>query len=310
MTQWFYSDTDRNRHGPVTAADLAELHRAGQLQPDTLVWREGLAQWAPWHTLMSEALGGPPPLTVVGAAAAAPAFGMPAASAPLASAQTLTEPASPYSPPRTEVSEPNAHVAGGPVVYAGFWKRTAAYLIDSFILMVVIGALMTLFAVFGLMSMGMFTDPGLAAGAGMGGFVLLYVIQIVAMALYFAWFHASARQATPGKMAVGIKVTDEHGQRISLARGIGRYFASIVSSLTLLIGYIMAAFTDRKRALHDMMAGTVVVDQWAYTAHPERQNPALGTVTKVILWIGGLLTLLYIGLIAVMVGIATASLGG
>ena len=78
MTQWFYSDTDRNRHGPVTAAELAELHQAGQLQPDTLVWREGLAQWAPWSSLIAEVIAprpsaGAPPL-------AAPDF----AAAPLA----------------------------------------------------------------------------------------------------------------------------------------------------------------------------------------------------------------------------------
>ena len=54
MTQWYYSDYDRNRHGPVSARDLAELHANGQLSPDTLVWREGLAQWQPWSTMVGE----------------------------------------------------------------------------------------------------------------------------------------------------------------------------------------------------------------------------------------------------------------
>src|SRR3546814_12355178 len=52
MTQWYYSDYERNRHGPVGAADLAALHADGQLDPATLVWREGMAQWQPWHTVL------------------------------------------------------------------------------------------------------------------------------------------------------------------------------------------------------------------------------------------------------------------
>ncbi len=56
MIQWYYSDSDRNRHGPVSGRDLAELHTHGQLAPETLVWREGLSQWQPWHTLMAEVL--------------------------------------------------------------------------------------------------------------------------------------------------------------------------------------------------------------------------------------------------------------
>src|SRR3546814_3306988 len=54
MTQWYYSDYERNRHGPVGAADLAALHADGQLDPATLVWREGMAQWQPWHTVIAE----------------------------------------------------------------------------------------------------------------------------------------------------------------------------------------------------------------------------------------------------------------
>ncbi|WP_187770835.1 DUF4339 domain-containing protein, partial [Cognatilysobacter lacus] len=57
MTAWYYSDTQRNRLGPVAAADLAELHRQGQLRPGTLVWREGMAAWSPWHEVMDEVLG-------------------------------------------------------------------------------------------------------------------------------------------------------------------------------------------------------------------------------------------------------------
>ena len=69
---------------------------------------------------------------------------------------------------------------------------------------------------------------------------------------------SSSRQATVGKMALGLKVTDLEGRRISFARASGRHFAKYISGMILLIGYIMAGFTERKQALHDMIAGTLV----------------------------------------------------
>jgi len=62
-------------------------------------------------------------------------------------------------------------------------------------------------------------------------------------------------------MVLGIRVTDLNGNRISFGRATGRYFAKIVSSLTFMIGYIIAGFTDRKQALHDMIAGCLVVNK-------------------------------------------------
>jgi uncharacterized RDD family membrane protein YckC len=70
---------------------------------------------------------------------------------------------------------------------------------------------------------------------------------------------SSSNQATLGKMAVGIKVTDEFGHRISFARTSGRHFAKYISALILMIGYIMAGITQKKQALHDTIAGTLVV---------------------------------------------------
>ena len=76
---------------------------------------------------------------------------------------------------------------------------------------------------------------------------------------YFVGFEASEKQATPGKMALGLIVTDMTGGRISIPRALGRYFAKILSGLILFIGYIMVAFTDRKQGLHDLLASTLVV---------------------------------------------------
>lgn len=120
--------------------------------------------------------------------------------------------------------------------YAGFWKRFVALLIDGVIL-AIIGALANLLLADWLAS----------------------TIGVLLGWLYFAYMESSTSQATFGKQAMGIYVTDINGQRISFLRASGRYFAKILSGLILFIGYIMAAFTARKQALHDLLASTLVL---------------------------------------------------
>lgn len=142
--------------------------------------------------------------------------------------------------------------------YAGFWLRFAAYIIDSIILTIV--SYIIMFAFLGALLFGASTGlDGLNEDAMLGGMVLAYVIFIAGFWLYFALMESSAKQATVGKMAVGIKVVDESGERITFGRATGRFFGKILSGLILYIGFIMAGFTDKKQALHDMMAGTLVV---------------------------------------------------
>ena len=293
MTQWYYSDYERNRHGPVGAADLAALHAGGQLDPATLVWREGMAQWQPWHTVMAEVV----PETAHPAAARA-SFATASADAPAgaaASPWTVAEPRSPYAPPMAPVQHAPDVYTDGEVVHAGFWKRVAASLIDGVIIGLlggVVGA-----AIGGLMGAAF----GIRGGLDGGGLAAIQlVVQLVSLLLtgcYYGWFYASANQATPGKMAIGIKVVRSDGQDCGFWRGFGRYFASILSAILLCIGYLMVAFTERKQALHDMICDTVVVDRWAFTAHPDQQREELGTVAWVVLVLGGLL---FVGLLLLM----------
>ena len=77
--------------------------------------------------------------------------------------------------------------------------------------------------------------------------------------LYFALLESSERGATVGKMAMGLRVVTSDGQRLSFMNATGRYFAKILSFLILCIGFIMVAFTDKKRGLHDIIAGTLVI---------------------------------------------------
>jgi uncharacterized RDD family membrane protein YckC len=84
-------------------------------------------------------------------------------------------------------------------------------------------------------------------------------VQMIIGWLYDALQESSVHQATFGKRACGLRVTDLNGQRISFARATGRHFAEILSAITLFIGYMMAGWTERKQALHDIIAGTYVV---------------------------------------------------
>lgn len=147
--------------------------------------------------------------------------------------------------------------AGGAVHYGGFWIRVLAYIVDAIILNIVFWILAAIFGVslFGDMMSG---DP--AAMESMGtGFVILELVAVVIWIAYTAGFIASPLQATPGKLLVKLKVTDDAGNRLTILRAIGRELAKIISMIILYIGFIMVAFTDRKRGLHDMIASTLVM---------------------------------------------------
>ncbi|MDE1466130.1 RDD family protein [Aurantiacibacter sp. D1-12] len=141
--------------------------------------------------------------------------------------------------------------------YAGFWIRVGAYLIDAIILYIVQIVLGMMFGI----SAGALTgvDPAGAEAltTGAGG---LYLLIVMAIGIgYYVLMESGPWQATLGKKALGLVVTDENGNRITWLRALGRYLAKILSGLILLIGYIMIAFTDKKQGLHDMLASTLVL---------------------------------------------------
>jgi uncharacterized RDD family membrane protein YckC len=152
--------------------------------------------------------------------------------------------------------------------YAGFWLRFVAIVIDaiiigiaqSFIIVPLLAAVGFGFAT-GADSMD-FSDPEQAAGivaslaALMGGYwILAMCIQI----LYFTFMESSKFQGTIGKMALGLIVTDLNGSKLDFTKALIRNLCKIISNFTMLIGYIMAGFTEKKQALHDMIASTLVV---------------------------------------------------
>jgi len=162
----------------------------------------------------------------------------------------------------------------GEAIHAGFWRRCAAYMLDGLVLAVPIF---------------------LCALIPLLGILLIIVLRW----LYFALMESSGSQATLGKQAMGIKVTDGAGQRISFGRATGRFAGGFLSRVTLSIGYMMAGWTERKQALHDLMADCCVVFREVEPGKP------LPSVRPPMPWYGWVLNILLGGAVPV-IGILAA----
>ena len=158
------------------------------------------------------------------------------------------------------VGAPGIVAAQRPVHFAGFWLRFVAYVIDIVVIWIVaIPIYLLLGAAFGLSMSSIARDPnGMLLGSSLGSLVLFEGCAILGLWLYFAIMESSAWQGTVGKKILGLRVTDLGGNRISFGRATGRFFGKLLSNLTFAIGYIMAGFTAKKQALHDMIAGCLV----------------------------------------------------
>jgi len=150
--------------------------------------------------------------------------------------------------------------------YAGFWLRFVAHLIDGLLTGAVLCALLVpLVFLTGLgdalrgLHPGQEPDPAIIF-AFISSIWIFILIGIVGGWLYYAYCESSEWQATPGKKVLNLSVTDISGNRISFARASGRFFAKMISGLIPFgIGYIMAGFTEKKQALHDMIASCLVL---------------------------------------------------
>jgi uncharacterized RDD family membrane protein YckC len=163
------------------------------------------------------------------------------------------------------VQHSNVQYAG--VAYAGFWLRFVAYIIDGVICgFAFLVLLVPLFILTGAgtalskISSGENISDDVAAFLGMGVLFGIFGIIFLVGWLYYALSESSSWQATLGKKMLNLKVTDLSGQPISFGRASGRYFSKIITGLIpLMIGYILAGFTEKKQAIHDMIASCLVL---------------------------------------------------
>lgn len=167
-------------------------------------------------------------------------------------------------------------------LYAGFWRRLAAALLDGAILLA-------------LFSLAIDLLDSVTSGASVKiGLGLLLIL------VYFTGFHLLKRQATPGKLACRIKLAAPEGGRVDVERVILRTLAACASAAALMLGFTMMALNARRRALHDIIARTVVVRANATRedlagggdAAPENRS---STVLQVLAGLGlGVILLLFV----------------
>ena len=162
------------------------------------------------------------------------------------------------------------------MIYSGFWRRFVAIIIDGFVLMIPMVVLMFMFGIPAFMTdfTSSFSPETVESldqqeiekmmnrfSAYVPSVILINLLNIIVPWLYYALMESSSLQATLGKLAMGSIVTDLDGDRVSFLRATGRYFGKIISYVILMIGFLMAAFTERKQALHDLMAGCLVIQK-------------------------------------------------
>ena len=152
--------------------------------------------------------------------------------------------------------------------YAGFWLRFVAVIIDGIILGAV--QFIAIMPVLGIMGIGIadnmenFDSSDQAQAMSMFASMMAVagvtqIVFIVIQTLYYSFMESSKYQASVGKMVLGLIVTDINGNKLDFTKALVRNLCKIISSMILLIGYLMAAFTEKKQALHDMIANTLVV---------------------------------------------------
>lgn len=250
---WYYAEQGK-QVGPVSEEQFDEMVRGGKIQPDTLVWREGMAAWATCR----EAKGGG------GVAVSAVAASEEAAEAVCAECGNLfpTQETIRFGNVRVcagckpiflQKLQEGAPLKTGELNYARFGTRFAAYLLDAIILY---AFNISMDLIVGLSSRE-------ALGATPGGAVPLQLFLVafqLLVAICYEGLMVGKYGGTLGKLALKIKVVTAEGSRVSYARAFGRYFAKMLSGFTCLIGFIIAAFDNpQKRALHDYICNTRVV---------------------------------------------------
>ena len=260
MNDWYYSD-GRQQFGPVAESELSSLEASGRIHAETLVWRAGMSGWQAYRTVRPQAL----PNVGLGLGDAAAA-----ATAPVQFCSNCGQPKAPNELVMIGSSVVclncrDAYLQQLPSgvvpltrsrVYAGFWIRVAAALIDGIILWFAQMLLMTPLAL--LMGFTSDGNPEQFPPVFWVAFAFVYLLSLGLACLYESWFVVT-KGATPGKLVLSLEVIRVDGTRPPWGLAIGRHFAKYISSFTLGIGYIIVGLDAEKRGLHDMICGTRVV---------------------------------------------------
>jgi len=247
-----YYEVGDQQVGPIGKTELQSLVKAKKLNANTMVWQEGMENWEELGVFVrnrqhkgvqKDSPAGPVPSSVCSEC------GQAFAEEDMIRFQESWVCAG-CKPVFIQKVKEGVSVAGA-MDYAGFWIRCAAFAIDLFILGIVN---MVIFIPLGLFMPTSPENPMVF----LSFMPVLMLLQYAIPAAYDTWF-VGKYGATPGKMACKLKIVVEDSQRVSYLRAFGRHFAKYLSAMILLIGYIMAAFDDQRRTLHDRICETRVI---------------------------------------------------
>jgi len=221
------------RHGPYTESDVRQWLRSGQLSREDLAWYEGLADWQPLSVLFPDSIAETPSPTNT----------------------------APPMPPPLQISNSSLED------YAGFWQRFGAWVID--LLVLTVPCIVVFYAMDGFDAYRHLLEQ-VQSGTAMATALDEYatatrpssIVSIIIGFLYYTLFECSKWQATPGKIALRLRVVDLNGIRLNIGRSAARNFVrlfNIVFGLIPIACYLVVAWTSRKQGLHDMLAHTLVL---------------------------------------------------
>ncbi|HEY9248208.1 MAG TPA: RDD family protein [Rariglobus sp.] len=243
------------RLGPVSQAEFEQLASAGTITADTLVWRDGMADWRPYAEAVPAAEGRPPEDDSAVCAVSGrryPKREMVEYQGQWVSAEHRDEF---FQRIREGVTQP------GQLDYASFGRRFVAKLIDGIILFVV-GMVNNAVCAFLLLGTFNYFRPDVHGPEAVGRMLIFNFLTFVigqAIGIGYALYFIRRFDATPGKLALGLRLVRADGSSLTKGRIVGRHFAEIINAFTLCIGYLMAAFDEERRALHDRICDTRVI---------------------------------------------------
>ena len=257
---WYYVNAGQQA-GPVDEAQLDALRSSGQIEAETLVWREGMANWQPYREARPSGAPGAPAGGIAGVGAAT--------ATAAATAEAVCAECGRIFPIDNTIQYGNVRVCagckpifmqklaegakiGGGLAYASVLTRFGAVFLDGIILLVV-NMLVGLVA-----GLTFVQAAGAQPSDRIGVQIILFFINMT-IAVGYETLMIGKYGATLGKMAAKVRVVTAEGGKVSYARALGRYFSKFLSAMICAIGYIMAAFDEEKRALHDRICNTRVI---------------------------------------------------
>ena len=254
--EWYYAEGGR-RVGPVDNFEFESLVETGVITPETHVWNETLEKWTPYGALSP---GEPQPQAESKPKTSGISFAQQYATCgecgkrfPLDEMIRFenTRVCANCKPLFVQKLKEGARVSNE-MVYGGFWLRFAAKFIDNIISSIIGGILG------GILGAVMFSVIDAESGPGMFFQIIFQLMGVVVGVGYYVFF-VGKYGATPGKMMLHLKIVRSDGSDVGYGRATGRFFAEWLSAILLSIGYIMAAFDEEKRTLHDRICDTRVI---------------------------------------------------